>query len=100
MELVGIVFSTQFPDIALGKQYLWLRHLFQDTFSSEVALPGSSYFREIIQDAGNYEIYKTFLTIKMRDISAAAFVPLSYDPVFYGTEKEIKTSSLTTAILL
>ena len=60
--------------------------MFQDTFS-EVALPGSSYFREIIQDEGNYEIYKTFLTIKMRDISAAAFVPLAMTLYVYGTER-------------
>jgi len=82
-------FPPNSPDIALGKTvFAWLRHLFQDTFSSEgLPLPGSSYFREIIQDAGNYEIYKTFLTIKMRDISAAAFVPLAMTLYVYGTER-------------
>ncbi|KAB3534500.1 hypothetical protein F8154_08805 [Alkaliphilus pronyensis] len=85
-------FPSSSPKAVIGKKiFAWLRHLFQDTFSSEgIPLPGSSYLRNTILDAANYDIYKTVLTIKMRDVSTAVFVPLAMTAYIYGTERDNK----------
>lgn len=83
----------------LIKVFAWLRHMMQDTFSVEgLPLPGHSYFRDVIGDvlmpAGKklsgmdtYKVYKTFFTLKARDLTGAAFVPLAMTAYVYGTER-------------
>ena len=81
------------------KVFAWLRHLLQDTCSTEgLPIPGHSYLRDAIigemlpflkgkLDMTQHEVYKTFFTLKMRDLAGAAFIPLAMTAYVYGTEK-------------
>ena len=82
----------------LKKVSAWLLHLLQDTFSTEgIPLPGSSYFREVIDKftegmkvldgIDKYEAYKGFFTLKMRDITGNTFVVAAISLYVFGTEK-------------
>lgn len=77
----------------LNKVGFWLHHLFQDSFSTEgLPLPGSSYFREQLINgvegltSTRDPVYQTFFTLKMRDITAAAFVSGVMTLYVFGTE--------------
>lgn len=82
----------------LKKLGAWLHHLMQDTFSTEgLPLPGSSYIRDVIgkltsgisaiPDMDKYQAYKTFFTVKARDITGTAFVSLAMTLYVWGTER-------------
>jgi len=50
----------------------WIRHLAADTLSCEgLPLPGSSLFREFLLENLSYDNYKTFGTVKARDLAGA-----------------------------
>jgi hypothetical protein len=50
----------------------WIRHLAADTLSCEgLPLPGSSLFRDFLLENLSYDNYKTFGTIKARDLAGA-----------------------------
>jgi hypothetical protein len=50
----------------------WIRHLAADTLSSEgLPLPGSSLFRDFLLENLSYDNYKTFATVKARDLAGA-----------------------------
>jgi hypothetical protein len=80
------------------KVFAWLRHMLQDTFSTEgLPIPGHSFARDTIKDIvipflsgktdmKQYEVYKTFFTLKMRDLTGAAFIPLAMTGYVFGTE--------------
>ncbi len=73
----------------LKKVCAWLKHLFQDTFSTEgLPLPGNSYFRDVILKLteGNYNTYKAFFTIKARDAVGTTFIASAMSMYVYGTE--------------
>jgi|LSQX01.1.fsa_nt_gb hypothetical protein len=91
-----IKWNDYFPDgteaTLLKKVSAWLKHLFQDTFSTEgIPFPGSSYFRDIINtfsigEFGTYDTYKTFFTLKTRYTVGTAFVAAAMSVYVYGTE--------------
>lgn len=96
----------------------WIKHLFQDTFSTEgIPIPGASYFREQIEalfegmssnlDIDKYTIYKIFGTLKARDLAGTTFVASAMSIYIYGTEKgndrkffNYRYTSLTLGALL
>lgn len=96
----------------------WIKHLFQDTFSTEGApLPGTSYFREQIEvlfegmkddlNIDKYTIYKIFSTLKTRDLVGTVFVSSAMSIYIYGTENDndrkffnYRYTSLTLGALL
>lgn len=92
------------------KVFAWLRHMFQDTFSTEgLPIPGHSFLRDTIAneilpflkgrlDMPHYEVYRTFFTLKMRDLTGAAFIPLAMTAYVFGTEKGNENKFLITAI--
>jgi len=120
-----IDWDNYFPSGKENSQYsmfikiiAWLKHLFQDTFSTEgLPLPGSSYFREQIEalfegmsnnlNIDKYTIYKIFSTLKTRDLVGTAFVASAMSIYIYGTEKgndrkffNYRYTSLTLGALL
>lgn len=114
--------ANYFPDGVqagfLKKIGAWLHHMMQDTFSTEgLPLAGSSYFREVIgkltsgisaiPDMEKYQAYKTFFTVKARDISGTAFVAGAMTLYVWGTERgndkkffNYRYTSLTLGALL
>jgi len=85
---------------SLGKKiFAWLRHLFQDSFSTEgLPLPGHSYFKDQISkqilpfmsgnmDLKQAEVYKIFFTIKARDVVGAGLITTAMMLYVYGTER-------------
>lgn len=114
--------ANYFPDGVqagfLKKLGAWLHHMVQDTFSTEgLPLPGSSYLREVIgkltsgisaiPDMDKYQAYKTFFTVKARDITGTAFVSLAMTLYIWGTERgndkkffNYRYTSLTLGALL
>jgi hypothetical protein len=114
--------DNYFPDgVQAGfmkKLAAWMRHLFQDTFSTEgLPLPGSSYFRDVIgkltsgisavPDMDKYQAYKTFFTVKARDITGTMFVASAMTLYIWGTERgndkkffNYRYTSLTLGALL
>lgn len=114
--------ANYFPDGVqagfLKKLSAWLHHMTQDTFSTEgLPLPSSSYFREVVDnltsgissffDMDKYQAYKTFFTVKARDITGTAFVAGAMSLYVWGTERgnekkffNYRYTSLTLGALL
>lgn len=98
----GDYFRTGDPRAPLLKKiFAWLRHLMQDTFSSEgLPLPGLSYISEQLRKVvfpavgrelgiKSPEVYKRFFTLKARDLGGAAFTQAAISLYVYGTEPDL-----------
>lgn len=75
----------------LKAYFYWVRHLLQDTFSTEgLPLPGHSLIRKYIDPVKNRELLQIFNTIKMRDVAGAGITNVIMGAYLWGTEKSIK----------
>jgi len=84
--------GTSMP-IRLKAAFYWLRHLFQDSFSTEgVPVPGNTLLRHFLnpKNPKTREILQILTTIKMRDISGAAVTNTVMAAYLWGTDGNLK----------
>ena len=81
--------GTKLP-LWLKAYFYWVRHLLQDTFSTEgLPLPGHSLIRKYLDPAKNRELLQIFNTIKMRDVVGAGVTNVIMGAYLWGTEKSL-----------
>lgn len=82
--------GTKLP-VWLKAYFYWIRHLIQDTFSTEgLPLPGNTLLRKFIDPVKNRELLQIFNTLKMRDLVGSGVTNAIMGAYLWGTEKSLK----------